>query len=216
MKTNRFSEFIDSLSFSVEAFLFDLDGVLVNSEIVYQHYWEGVAQETGKDFTVFPFMIKGVNIDDIVSQHFSEVDRARVKQGFINVQLNMEYDLLPGALEMLETCGEHHIKTAIVTSSDKRKMEVVYQQHPSLNNLIDAVITAEDTQRKKPEPDCWLKAAEMLGVGINNCVIFEDSINGLKSAMASGGFAVGLTTTHNQQDIKPLCHHMITNLSELT
>ncbi|MBO4403625.1 MAG: HAD family phosphatase [Bacteroidales bacterium] len=216
MKTSRFSEFIDALPFTVEAFLFDLDGVLVNSEGVYQQYWEGVARETGKDPAVFPFIIKGVTLDEIVARHFPEADRARIKQGFVNLQLHMEYELLEGALQMLEACRKHHMKTAIVTSSDKEKMKVVCQQHPCFNRLTDALITAEATQRKKPAPDCWLKAAEVLRVDIKRCVIFEDSANGLQSALASGGYVVGLTTTHKPEEIKSLCHYMISNLSALT
>lgn len=208
-------EFINSLPFSVDAFLFDLDGVLVNSEVVYQQYWECVARNTGKDPKVFPFIIKGINIDEIVAQYFQEADRTSIKQGFVNVQLNMDYELLAGTLDMLEACREHNIKTAIVTSSDKDKMKVVYYQHPCFYNLFDALITAEDTQRKKPAPDCWLKAAEVLGVEIKHCAIFEDSVNGLKSALTSGGFAVGLTTTHKKEEIRPFCHYIITNLSEL-
>ena len=215
MKTNRFSEFIDTLKFSVEAFLFDLDGVLLNSEIVYQQYWEKVALEFGKDPLVFPFQIKGADTDSIVSNYIPANDRTRIKQGFLDLQLHMQYDLFDGVLEFIQESQKRNIRTAIVTSSDKAKLEVVYSQHPIFYKIIDVVVTADDIQNKKPAPDCWIKASEKLGVNIKHCVIFEDSTNGQKSALASGGYVVGLTTTHHIDEIKPLCHYIIGGLADL-
>ncbi len=215
MLTINYSKFISSLPFSLEAFLFDLDGVLLDSERVYQMYWEKVAIEFGKDPHVFPFVIQGVNIDDNVEVNFPEAERARIKQGFVDLQLSMQYVFYEGIFELLTYCREKRIKTAIVTSSDKEKMEVVYEQHPILKELIDVLVTAEDVHRRKPAPDCWLKAAFCLGVDIHHCVIFEDSTIGLRSALDSGGYVVGLTTTHRSEEVRPLCNYMINRLSHL-
>lgn len=94
-------------------------------------------------------------------------------------------------------------------------MDVVYAQNPAFGEYIDALITADDTVAKKPAPDCWHKAADVLGVDIIKSVVFEDSVLGLKSGMASGAYVVGLTTTHDAATIRPLCHCMITQISNL-
>ena len=67
----------------------------------------------------------------------------------------------------------------------------------------------------RPAPDCWLKAVDVLGVDIKKSVVFEDSVLGLKSGMASGAYVVGLTTTHDAKTIRPLCHYMINQISDL-
>lgn len=208
-----FSAFLDSLSFTPEAFLFDLDGVLLTSEKVYQQYWEVIAVEFEKDPKVFPLEIQGVNIDENVAVNFPESDRDRIKKGFVDLQLSMQYELYEGVVELLSYCRVNNIKTAIVTSSDKEKMDIVYKQIPCFKQLINVLITAEDIQNRKPAPDCWLKAAECLEVNIKSCVIFEDSAIGLRSAMKSGGYVVGLTTTHKPEEVVLLCHSMINQLS---
>lgn len=216
MRTSRFLEFIDTLPFKAEAFLFDLDGVLFDSEGGYQLFWEKIAVEYGLDPKTFPFEIKGQNIYDTAEIYFPQSDKDSVVKRFMDYQLSMTYKAYDGMWEVLEAVKEQGIKTAIVTSSNKVKMEMVYAQHPSFGQLIDKLITAEDTVAKKPAPDCWLKAAEVLGVDIKKCVVFEDSVLGLKSGMASGAYVVGLTTTHKPEEVNPLCHYMITNLSDLT
>ena len=215
MKTNRFSEFIDSLPFSVDAFLFDLDGVLLDSEGGYQLFWEKIAVEYGLDPKTFPFEIKGQNIYDTAEIYFPQTDKELVVKRFMDYQLNMTYIAYEGLWDMLKAVKEKGIKTAIVTSSNKEKMAVVYAQHPSFGEYVDAVITAEDTEQGKPAPDCWVRAAELLGVKIKQCIVFEDSVLGLKSGMASGAYVVGLTTTHDAATIRPLCHSMINQISDL-
>lgn len=215
MKTSRFSEFIDTLPFTADAFLFDLDGVLLDSEGGYQLFWEKIAVEYGLDPKTFPFEIKGQNIYDTAEIYFPQSDKELVVKRFMDYQLSMTYKAYEGLWGVLNAVKTQGIKTAIVTSSNKVKMKVVYAQHPSFEHLIDSLITAEDTVAKKPAPDCWLKAAEVLGVDIKKCVVFEDSVLGLKSGMASGAYVVGLTTTHDAATINPLCHRMINQISDL-
>ena len=90
-------------------------------------------------------------------------------------------------------------------------MEAVYACHPEFSQLFDAILTSEDFERSKPDPDCYLKAAQRLGVAIDNCVVFEDSFNGLKSGRAAGMYVVGLATTNSADAIRPYCDEVIGN-----
>jgi HAD superfamily hydrolase (TIGR01509 family) len=101
------------------------------------------------------------------------------------------------------------IKTVVVTSSNQIKMEAVYQHHPEFKDLFDAILTSEDFERSKPDPDCYLKAAERFGVNPEDCVVFEDSFNGLKSGRAAGMRVIGLATTNPAERIRPLCDEVI-------
>ena len=71
--------------------------------------------------------------------------------------------------------------------------------------LFDALVTAEDIERGKPDPMCYLAAAAKLGSEPRRCAVFEDSVAGLKAGRAAGMFTVGLLTTFPESEILPLC-----------
>jgi HAD superfamily hydrolase (TIGR01509 family) len=77
--------------------------------------------------------------------------------------------------------------------------------------MFDAILTSEDFERSKPDPDCYLKAAQRLGVNVGDCVVYEDSFNGLKSGRAAGMYVVGLSTTNPATAIRPYCDEIIEN-----
>jgi beta-phosphoglucomutase-like phosphatase (HAD superfamily) len=79
----------------------------------------------------------------------------------------------------------------------------VYRYQPGFKQLFDAILTSEDFDRSKPDPDCYLKAAERLGVRKSECIVFEDSFNGLRSGRAAQMAVVGLATTNKAEDITP-------------
>ena len=122
------------------------------------------------------------------------------------------YDGISNLLKDLRKAG---VKTAVVTSSNQPKMDAVYNSRPEFRGLFDAILTSEDFEHSKPDPDCYLKAAERLGVGKDNCVVFEDSFNGLKSGRAAGMYVVGLATTNAAEAIAPLCDKVIRDYFEI-
>ena len=101
------------------------------------------------------------------------------------------------------------MKTAVVTSSNMDKMRNVYRQHPDFEQLFDRIITSEDFTKSKPHPECYQIAAEGFGLSPSECVVFEDSFNGLKSGRAAGMYVVGLATTNAAEAIKPYCDEVI-------
>ena len=90
-------------------------------------------------------------------------------------------------------------------------MQSVYQSRSEFRQLFDAILTSEDFERSKPDPDCYLKAAERLGAEIDECIVFEDSFNGLKSGRAAGMKVVGLATTNSAESIAPYSDVIISN-----
>ena len=82
-------------------------------------------------------------------------------------------------------------------------MESVYGYQPGFKSLFDAILTSEDFVRSKPDPDCYLKAAQVLGAQADECIVFEDSFNGLRSGRAAGMVVVGLSTTNPSEAISP-------------
>ncbi|MBO7646237.1 MAG: HAD-IA family hydrolase, partial [Prevotella sp.] len=91
------------------------------------------------------------------------------------------------------------------------KMENVYQQQPRFKELFDAILTAEDFDKSKPDPDCYLKGMARFGCTPEETLVFEDSINGLKAAKASGATLIGLDTTNPAEVIKEYTEVVISN-----
>ena len=90
-------------------------------------------------------------------------------------------------------------------------MESVYRAQPGFKQLFDAILTSEDFEFSKPHPDCYLKGAARFGAEPAECVVFEDSFNGLKSGRAAGMKVVGVATTNPKEAIAPLSDIQITD-----
>ena len=116
----------------------------------------------------------------------------------------MTFEYIAGFEALIADLHAHGVKTAVVTSSNQPKMESVYRAQPGFKQLFDAILTSEDFEHSKPHPDCYLKAAARFGVHPSECVVFEDSFNGLKSGRAAGMKVVGVATTNTAADIARL------------
>ena len=196
----------------MKAALFDLDGVVFNTEPQYTVFWGEQCREFHPEHPGLEHEIKGQTLVQIYDAWFA--GPLAEKQQLITSRLNefekqMDYAYIAGFEDYIKDLRKQGIKTAVVTSSNQIKMEAVYQHHPEFKDLFDAILTSEDFERSKPDPDCYLKAAERFGVRPADCVVFEDSFNGLKSGRAAGMRVIGLATTNPAESIRPLCDEVI-------
>ncbi len=203
---------------TIKAALFDLDGVVFDTEPQYSIFWGAQCREFHPEIPGLEHKIKGQTLVQIYDAWFS--GPLADSQSLLTERLNeyesqMNYDYIPGFEEYIRKLRQQGIKTAVVTSSNQPKMKAVYAKHPGFKSLFDAILTSEDFERSKPDPDCYLKAAERFGVEPKNCVVFEDSFNGLKSGRAAGMYVIGLATTNAAEDIAPLCDKVIKDFNHL-
>ena len=199
---------------NIKAALFDLDGVVFDTEPQYSVFWGAQCREFHPEHPGLEHEIKGQTLVQIYDAWFS--GELAEKQPLITERLNkfeqqMDYIYVPGFEEYISQLRGKGVKTAVVTSSNQPKMEAVYQSHPEFRSMFDAILTSEDFERSKPDPDCYLKAAQRLGVEVGDCVVFEDSFNGFKSGRAAGMYVVGLSTTNPAEAIRPYCDEVIAN-----
>ena len=110
---------------------------------------------------------------------------------------------------------EHGVQIGLVTSSDNAKVKRAFGLL-HLDNLFDTLVTADRITQGKPDPMCYLLAAKDLNVSPEDCIVFEDSFNGLKAGMASGATVIGLATTNSREDIAPLCHYVLDDFQGFT
>ncbi len=196
--------------------LFDLDGVLLDSEGLYTIFWEQIDKEYPTGIDEFASYIKGSHLARIMGYFDNEEVRRDILNKLNDYERNMRYEFFPGALEFVRHLREAGIPMAIVTSSDRKKMLSLYRQYPEFPTLFDQIITGDMVSKAKPDPDCFLLGARLLGVDISDCIVFEDSRNGLLAGRASGARVIGVATTLSADIVEPLCDMTIGAVSELT
>lgn len=196
----------------VKAALFDLDGVVFDTEPQYTVFWGTQCKEFHPEHPGLEYEIKGQTLDQIYDKWFNgalKEKRELLTERLDAYEAQMDYQYVAGFEQFIISLRQQNVKTAVVTSSNQQKMMSVYRKHPEFVSLFDAILTSEDFEYSKPHPDCYLKAAARFGAKPEECVVFEDSFNGLKSGRAAGMTVIGLATTNPAESIKPLCDQVI-------
>lgn len=199
------------------AVLFDFDGVVVDTETQYSVFWHRV----GMDYLGMPDLegrIKGQTLTYIYKTFFPDMTdkQAEITAALDRFEQEMEYPFIPGVLDFMDDLRRHSVRTAVVTSSNDKKMAAVRRVHPDLDSLFDRILTAEMFTASKPAPDCFLLGMQVLGSEPADTWVFEDSFNGLRAGMASGANVIGLATTNPRSTIAPLCHAVIDDFRGFT
>ena len=199
------------------AMLFDLDGVVFDSEQAYTSFWSKEAERYFPGNSDIAAMIKGTTLEQILNNQFKDVadQHQHIIDRLVDFENNIDFQYVEGFLDFVSFYRKQGIKTAIVTSSSKSKMQHLFNKHKELRLLIDVLITSEDVSMGKPAPECYLKAAKELRVNPEECIVFEDSFNGLSAAKVANTFVVGLTTSNSQQQLLPYADIIIDNFSKV-
>ena len=197
----------------VKAALFDLDGVIFNTEPQYTEFWRSQCRLYHPEMPGLENQIKGQTLVEIYEKYFADVkeEQAKITERLNEFEANMHFDYVEGFLDFVADLRHHGVKTAVVTSSNVAKMNTVYAKRPSFKSLFDRILTSEDFTASKPDPAPYLKGAECFGLFPLQCVGFEDSFNGLKAVRGAGVFTVGLSTTNPEEAIKPYADIVIPN-----
>lgn len=202
----------------LKAALFDLDGVVFDTEPQYTIFWGSQCRLYHPERPGLEHEIKGSTLQQIYDKWWSgelEKERDIVTRRLNEFEAQMDYSYIAGFEAFVRDLRQHGVKTAVVTSSNMPKMESVFRVRPEFKSLFDAILTSEDFAESKPSPDCYLKGAERFGVSPAECVVLEDSINGLKSGRAAGMYVVGLTTTNTKENIEALSNIQIKDYQDI-
>lgn len=186
----------------IKAALFDLDGVILDTESQYTLFWN----EQGRkylDNAGLGHEIKGMSLSLILHDYFGNNQKicGQIKKDLEHFEESMNLDFIPGVQDFLKKLKSQGIKTAVVTSSNAKKMESVYKKIPGFKSLFDRIFTAEDYPKSKPAPDCYIAGAEYFKTSPEETLVFEDSVNGLVSGRDSGMILIGLATTNPPETV---------------
>lgn len=189
----------------LKAVLFDLDGVLLDTEGIYTDFWDGLVRKYPTGIENFALVIKGTTLPTILSRYFPDPDvQADIIALLKDFEQSMPFRLFDGVEPLLRSLRRAGIATAIVTSSNRAKMQRVYAELPILAEYIDTLVVDEDVTASKPDPEGYLLAARRLNALPDAFAVVEDSIHGLEAGRRAGGRVVGIATTNPRERIAPL------------
>lgn len=203
---------------SISTALFDLDGVIFDTEPQYTEFWGSQCKLYFPNIPGLEHRIKGQTLVQIYNNYFADLkdEQPKITARLDEFERNMKYEYIAGFKEFIADLRRNGINTAVVTSSNQVKMNVVYNVRHEFKGLFDAILTSEDFARSKPDPDCYLRGAARFGeTDVRRCVVFEDSFNGLKAGRAAGMNVVGLSTTNPKESISPLSDVVISDYLDL-
>lgn len=198
--------------------LFDFDGVIVDTEPIYDIFWNEAAERYGLGIDNFADIIKGTTLPYIIERYFSGYSK-EFKQMVIDESTAYESQMplppMPGSIDFMRMLKAHGVKIGLVTSSDNAKIDRAFQLI-ELDGIFDTIVTADRITEGKPNPMCYLLAAKDLGVEPKQCVVFEDSFNGIKAGKDAGMRVIGLSTTNPAESLKDMVFEVVPNLLGIT
>lgn len=202
----------------IRAALFDLDGVVFDTEKQYSVFWGKQCRLYHPDKPGLEHKIKGQTLVQIFDKYFSDLkkEQAEIIMQLDEFERDMKFEYVDGFIDFISDLRNCGVKTAVVTSSNKMKMNSVYSVRPEFRSLFDAILTSEDFEESKPAPDCYIKGAARFGASRDECVVFEDSFNGLKAGRAAGMSVIGLATTNPAASIESYSDYVISDFTGLT
>ncbi len=188
---------------TIRAVIFDMDGVLTDSEPLICAAAVAMFAEKGlevvpEDFR--PFVGAGENryLGGVAEKYGFRIDIQAAKKRTYEIYLGLVphgLQAFPGAQKLVLTCRRAGLKIALASSADAIKINANLRKIGLPTERWDAVVTGEDVERRKPEPDIFLLAARGLLVPPAQCVVVEDALNGIQAAKAAGMRCVAVAQT---------------------
>ncbi len=186
----------------IKAFLFDLDGVIVDTAVFHYKAWKRLANQLGFDIDEeFNETLKGISRMDSLDAilkfggvNLSQEEKekyAKIKNDWYLELVNQMTvnDILPGVLNFLKVSRNLGIKIALGSASKNASLIL---EKTGILGLFDAIIDGNHVSKSKPDPEVFLKGAEALDLEYDACVVFEDAYAGVQAAKAAGMVAVGI------------------------
>jgi HAD superfamily hydrolase (TIGR01509 family) len=209
----------------IEAVVFDMDGVLVDTEHLWDEVREELTEEWGGRYTpeAQEAMMGMSSLE--WSRYLHEVVGLREPPGVINEEVvrrmldRYETDLpvVPGAVKAVQRLAAAGLRLALASSSNRELIDAVLRRL-DLTPYFEVTVSSEEVARGKPAPDVYLEAARRLGVPAARCVAIEDSASGIRAAHAAGMRVVAYPNRHYPPppDVLALADAVVDSLGKLT
>ncbi len=179
-----------------EAVLFDMDGVIVDTHHSVTTFWQHLAAEqnihlTQEDFARHVYGCTSEHTLVSLFPHLNQHQRQAILAELDASESTQHYQEVDGITTVLSLLKLYGVPTALVTSGTKAKVRTVLQQL-DLDACFTTQITAEQIRHGKPDPECYVLAAQALKLSPSACLVFEDAISGVKAAVGAGASCIGV------------------------
>ena len=212
----------------MRAVLFDMDGLIVDTEPVHFEAFRRMMREYGYEldeglmpsFIGFPEADNIRDLKRIYSIDIPAEEMARKRYGvFMQLIRTEPFSVFPGFWELAEETSRRGLKRAVVSSSTAEQIEVIlgrlFETRPESGcpeSFFDAIVTGDDITRNKPAPDIYLLAAQRLDLAPADCVVFEDTPPGVRAAVCAGMTAIAVRNEYSKVLEFPGAHTVIDSL----
>jgi len=207
------------MNFSV---IFDMDGVIVDSNPYHKIAWKLFCEQHGINATDEDLEIKvfGRIGDEGVSNLLNYIPDKETIGAYVNeIDRNFRDVYAPfikpiaGLENLLELLNKNNIKCAVATSAPSLNVDMILDK-TGLRKYFVTVVDKNSVTKGKPDPEIYLKAASLLSVSPDECIVIEDSVSGVTAALNAGMKVIGITTTHKAEELKNT-NYVINSFSEL-
>lgn len=201
--------------------IFDMDGLLFDTERMYRDSWKQSAQQFGlvhnPDFPRAVCGSSGAHMREIILQYYPQVDaKAFADDCILRVERELETHVpeKTGVRDILQYFKQHGVRVAVASSS-KRATVLHNLKQADILSYFDAVVSGDQVTHGKPAPDIFLLAAQQIGCEPENCYVFEDGTNGIRAGVAAGCTTIMIPdlTPPNAQ-LEQLCAGIYSSLSD--
>ena len=203
----------DNLDF--DGALFDMDGLVLDTEKVYHKVWKEAGKAYGYDVTeemVSSLMGGGYDNTKAMFERIFGKDFPFDKVRKLRTEMLEEVfrkeppEVKPGFKELISYLKETGRKTALATSTERERAIRLLASAGIAEDTFDETVCGDEVSESKPNPEIFIKAAKKIGVPVSKCLIFEDSFNGIRAAHAAGAIPIMVPdTVLPTEEIKNLC-----------
>ena len=208
-----------------KAILFDMDGVLIESEYLMRASAIRALADYGvtarhEDFLEFTGMGEDRFVGGVAEKHglVYKTEMKELAYDYFGQKVKEEAHVPAGVKEMLEALHGMGLTLAVCSAADLRKVRYNLMAIGVEETIFSALVTGSDVARKKPFPDIYLEGARRIGTDPEDCLVIEDAISGIQAAHAAGMDAVGVPTTFSQEVLqeKAAPEYMLDEIRNLT
>ncbi len=190
--------------------LFDMDGVLVDSEQYIREAAMKMFKENGIDVNAEdfkPFVGQGENkyIGGVAGKYGFNADIEKIKARTYDIYEQIAKDkltLLPGVKKFIGKCKKYNFKIAVATSADEVKLNINLRETGLQKETFDATVNGLEVEHKKPHPEIYLKAANLLGLDPSECLVVEDAVSGIEAGKKAGARVLALQTSFSKKELQ--------------
>jgi len=206
---------------NLKGFIFDMDGVVVDNHSFHFKAWMEFADKYKFELNdkIYRDNFNGKTNADLFKMIFGNIPQDQMDAYALEKESNYqklylkEMKALKGLIDYLEYLKVHRFKVALGTSAPTSNVDFILDKL-FLRKYFDVIVDGPQVIRGKPDPEVYLRCATLLELDPKNCVVFEDSLAGLESGASAGCHIVGVATSHQAFELKPLTENIIYDFTE--